>query len=84
MAVCARSVKRNGDNFIVIDTTVTDPYSCEYIVSTGKEGFVSQLASLSPDEALIISTHVAMVWAVAWTIRMVARAINMPDESETE
>ncbi|HZW23772.1 hypothetical protein [Noviherbaspirillum sp.] len=40
------------------------------------------LMSMSPEEALVISMSIALVWAGAWGIRAIARSFINPDRSQ--
>ena len=41
---------------------------------------LGQLLAMTPDEALIISAAIALVWAVAWGFRAVAHAVFNPSD----
>jgi len=77
MPVCARtSTQPDGSLVLILDPTETNLSACPYAVSTGTESLLGQLAEIEPGDALVISLHVAAVWAIAWGFRLITKAVD--------
>lgn len=85
MAVCARAVQQPDGSFLLgIDSSTTDLSQCAYAVETGSESVLGQLAQMTPDDALVIATAVAGLWAVAWGFRQIFAAISFNKGASNE
>jgi hypothetical protein len=45
---------------------------------------LGQLLAMTPDDALIISTAIAVLWAVAWGFRAVAQTFFTPERNQDD
>lgn len=78
MPVCAKAIQQSdGSYLLALDPAETNPATCPYVVETGTESLIGSLAALSPNDALVISASVCALWAVAWTFRQLAHAIDL-------
>lgn len=86
MPVCARVVQyTDGSSLLALDPAVTNLSTCAYVVETGSEfGGWTQLLSMTPDEALVISGAVALLWAVAWGFRILRQVLFTHERYEDE
>lgn len=77
MAVCARAILQSDGSYLLgIDPSVTDSATCAYVVETGSESLLFSLAAMTTDDALVISSAVAAIWAAAWGLRQVRISIT--------
>lgn len=82
MAQCVTAtVDQNGTVILQIDAQ-TDLQQCQIVLQTGVE-VGNSLAFFTPAEAVEISTSVALLWAMAWGIKQVARVLK-ETQNETE
>ncbi len=72
------------NNFMVIDYTNTNLTACAFVVETGAEYFSRPLPALTPDEALVISSAVAALWAGAWCFKALVKTLNIGDSHEAD
>ena len=85
MASCARAIQQpDGTYLLVLDPTVADISTCAYAVSTGGEAALGSLLAMSPDDALVISGAVCLLWSMAWAIKQVARSLNTGNQNELD
>lgn len=76
MAICATShALSDGTVVIALDAQNLNLTTCQMVVITGAE-FDSQLLNFTPTDAMQISTSIVFLWAVAWSFKAVAKAIN--------
>ena len=84
MAVCARAIAQpDGTLLLALDPTVQDLSTCAYVVQDGATSAWQELGNLSIGNAHVIGLSVGLLWAGAYTIRLLARAID-PFHNESE
>jgi hypothetical protein len=79
MAAC---VELDANNHLV--ATTTPPESCTaYVIQSQSDWVATQfpLWSLSPEQGSEIAGAILIVWAIAYAIRQVARALSHIDEN---
>jgi len=70
MAICAHAVQQaDGSYLLGLNPAVTDLSTCAYVVETGSENLLGSIASLSVEQALLIASAAAALWATMWGIR---------------
>lgn len=85
MPVCAQAIQQpDGSYLLAVNPSETNLATCPYVVESGAEYMSGPLPALSPNEALVISTAVAVLWAGAWCFRAVARSLNLGDRYEED
>lgn len=85
MAVCARAVQQSdGTLVLALDPTAKDLSTCPYVVQDGATTAWQELGSMSIENAHAIGLSVGLVWATAFTFRLLARAIPDPIQNESQ
>lgn len=82
MSICATTyTMSDGVVVIALDTENIDLATCQMVVNTGAE-YDSQLMNFSPQNALEISSSVAVLWAVAFGFNAVKNVLisKVPNE----
>lgn len=83
MAVCAVAVQNSSGAYILqLDPARTDLSTCPYIIEDGSSNAWRELGNLTLDDAAVISTYVGVVWAIAFGMRLILRAMRS-DEAPT-
>lgn len=86
MPVCARTVQQpDGSLVLALDPAVSDLTTCAYLVETGSPASAwAELGSLTIPQAEQIGMAVVLVWAVAWTFRVIGKSISSFESSQNE
>lgn len=79
MTTCLKPVVINGETFLAIDSTQSNLSACAYVVEDGANSGFSALFNLSIEDALVISTAIAFLWAVAYGFRVIAKFLSSDD-----
>lgn len=75
MAQCV-TVTQNPDGTLVFrPVTQPDLQQCQFVLQTGAE-VGNSLAIFTPDDALQLMPYVALVMAIAWTFKQIAKTLN--------
>lgn len=83
MAICALShTLADGTVVIALDAQNTNLTTCQMVVNTGAE-FNNDLMNFTPADALVVSSSVALLWALAWSFRVVLKSLS-PKEASNE
>lgn len=78
MPVCARAVQQpDGALYLALDPTTQDLSTCAYVVDDGASNAWRELGNMSIENAQVIGTSVMLVWAGAWGIKQVVKAIDI-------
>ena len=84
MAVCARAVQQaDGTLLLALDPTVTDLSTCAYLVEDGASNAWRELGNMSIENAQLIGMYVGGVWAVAYTFRLLRKAVSTFENTES-
>lgn len=67
--------------FVVVENTAVTPESCGMVALSGAEyaAYTGGPFSLTAEQGAQVGGAILLVWAVAWTIRAVARVITQTD-----
>lgn len=85
MPVCARAVQQpDGTLLLALEPTAQDLSTCQYLVEDGASNAWRELGNLSIENAHVIGLAVGAVWAVAFGIRAVVRALSLNSNESTE
>ena len=85
MPVCARAIQQaDGTLLLALDPTAQDLSTCPYLVEDGASNAWRELGNLSIDNAHVIGLAVGAVWAVAFTFRVLVRALSLNQNESTE
>lgn len=77
MGICASGVQQSdGTVLLVLNPSVTDVTTCQYVVSTGDETSLGSLLALSPEQGLGIASAIGLLWAGAWLFRPVIQTLK--------
>lgn len=77
MAACARAVQQpDGTLLLALDPTATDLSTCPYVVQDGASTAWQELGNLSIENAHVVGMSLGLLWAGAFTFRLLARAID--------
>lgn len=68
--------------YLAIDNSRTDTSTCPYSIEDGATNAWRELGNMSLENAVQISLSIGLVWAIAWGIKQIARALNS-DEKES-
>lgn len=84
-SITAETHPTTGAQYYALSVTpteqITDLAECQVVLESGTEyGNWRQLTSLSLDDAQVIGSHIALVWAIAWGFRAIRMAIFSPSE----
>jgi hypothetical protein len=83
MAVCARALQQpDGSLLLALDPTVQDLSTCAYVIEDGSSNGWRELGNMSMDNASVIGVGVGMVWAIAWSFRLIRMALESVDVKE--
>lgn len=83
MSVCAHAVLQpDGSYLLGLDPSVTNLSTCAYVVDTGTDSLIGDLASLSPDDAQEIALAVCGLWVIAWVFRLIAKSVLTTEREE--
>jgi len=75
MAQCV-TVTQNPDGTLVFrPVTQPDLQQCQFVLQTGAE-VGNSLTTFTPDQALELMPYVALVLAIAWTFKQIAKTLN--------
>ena len=84
MTTCARAIQQaDGTLLLALDPTVQDLSTCPYVVEDGASNAWRELGNMSTDNAMVIGIAVGGVWAVAYTFRLIIKAISISESPET-
>lgn len=76
MAVCARGVvQQDGSILLVLDSSVTNLATCQYVVQSGSDISNSFLLMTAEDGA-VFSSGVIACWALAYGIRSIINILK--------
>lgn len=85
MAVCARAVEQaDGTLVLALDPTAQDLSTCPYVVQDGATNAWQELGNLSIENAHVIGLSLGAVWAVAFTFRVLIRALSLNQNESPE
>ena len=86
MPVCAQAVQQPDGSFLIgLIPAVTDLTTCAYVVQTGGESGFHALFDLSPNDAALIASAVALVWGMCWSFRILGKYLyNFIDRNDDE
>lgn len=85
MSICARAVQQpDGSLLLALDPTNPNLATCPYVVETSSMSAWTELGNLSIENAQEISVAVGVLWAVAWTFRVLAKSLSPFESSENE
>lgn len=86
MPVCARVIQQpDGALVLALDPAASDLSSCAYVVETGSATSAwSELGNLTIPQAQQVGMGVVLVWAIAWTFRVLAKSISSFESSQNE
>lgn len=80
MAACARAVQLpDGTLVLALDPVAQDLSTCPYLVEDGASNAWRELGSMSLDNAQQIGMAVGLLWAGAYAIRIIIRALSLND-----
>lgn len=80
MPVCARAVQQpDGSLLLALDPTNSDLSTCPYVVDDGASNAWRELGNMSIENAQVISVAVGLVWAGAWGIKALVKAVSIND-----
>lgn len=75
MAQCV-TVTQNLDGTLVFrPVTLSDLRQCQFVLQTGGE-VDNSLANFTPDHVLELMPYVALVLAIAWSFKQIAKTLN--------
>jgi hypothetical protein len=75
MAQCV-AVTQNQDGTLVFrPVTQPDLQQCQFVLQTGAE-VGNSLSIFTPDDALQLMPYVALVMAIAWSFKQIAKTLN--------
>lgn len=84
MAVCARAVQQaDGTLLLALDPTAEDLSTCPYVVDDGASNAWRELGNMSIENAQVIGVSVGAVWAVAYSFRLLIKAVSTFEGPET-
>lgn len=84
MSVCARAIQQaDGTLVLALDPTVKDLSTCAYTVEDGASNAWRELGNMSIENAQQIGTLVGVVWAVAYTFRLLIEAVKTFESPES-
>lgn len=84
MAVCAKAVQQaDGTLVLALDPTAADLSTCPYVVDDGASNAWRELGNMSIEDAQAIGSAVIAVWAVAFTFRLLIKAVSIFESPET-
>lgn len=85
MTTCVKAVKEGvGDNYILsLDLTQTDISKCTYTMEDGSSTAWRELGNMSIDNAATIGAAVGVVWAIAFGIKAIIRAMRTGEVSDS-
>ncbi|HEY0587483.1 MAG TPA: hypothetical protein VGD52_15205 [Pseudoduganella sp.] len=72
----------DGTLLLALDPSVTDTSTCAYVVETGASNAWSELGNMSIENAELISAAAGCVWAVAFGMKAIRKAISLNEEKE--
>lgn len=80
MAACAKAVQLpDGTLVLALDPVAQDLSTCAYVVEDGASNAWRELGSMSLDNAQHIGMSVGILWAGAYAVRIVIRALSLND-----
>lgn len=84
MTICASAVQQpDGTYLLVLDPVNTNYSACAYVVESGSDLALSALANMTLDDANVIASGIALLWAIAFAFRQLAHFFNSEKESES-
>jgi hypothetical protein len=83
MPVCARAVQQaDGSLLLALDPTRTDLSTCAYVVDDGASNAWRELGNMSIENAIVISTSVGVLWAIAYSFRLIISSVSTFESPE--
>lgn len=83
MAVCAKGVQQpDGTILLALEPTAQDLSTCAYVVDDGASNAWRELGSMSIENAQQIGTLVGVVWAAAFSFRLIRMAVESYESPE--
>lgn len=84
MAACVAAIQSTpgGPYILQLDPSHADLSTCSYLVEDGTSNGWRELGNLSMDQATQIGITIGLVWAGAWGIKQIVRAIRTTDASD--
>lgn len=83
--ICATAFQQaDGSYLLGLDPSNTNVATCQYVVQTGSELVSGSLMTMTPEDAMVISTEVVLLWSLAWSFKQVARVLKGNDDVEYE
>lgn len=77
MPVCATAIQQSDGSYLLgLDPSNTNLSTCAYVVDTGSDSQIAQLMNLDPNTALVISSCVGALWAMAWGWRLLGTILS--------
>jgi hypothetical protein len=84
MAVCARAVQQaDGTLLLALDPAAQDLSACPYVVDDGASNAWRELGNMSIENAQVLGVAVGVVWAIAFTFRLLIKAVSIFESPET-
>lgn len=85
MAICARAIQQSdGTLLLALDPTAKDLSTCPYVVQDGASNAWQELGNMSIENAHAVGLGLGLLWAGAYSFRLLARAIPDPIYNESQ
>lgn len=68
---------------VLVTPQPADMSACQTVVGSYSE-MSSELTRLSPTEGAQIAGAILLIWAIAWTIRVIVRTLNVDERNQNE
>lgn len=84
MPVCARAIQQaDGSLLLALDPAHPDLSTCPYTVDDGASNAWRELGNMSYENAFVIGSGVGVVWAIAFTFRLLIKAVSIFESPES-
>lgn len=83
MAVCAKAVQQaDGSYLLALDPSRADLSTCAYVVDDGASNAWRELGNMSIDNAITISSAIGVLWAIAFSFRLIISSVSTFESPE--
>lgn len=72
-----------ANGLVLVTPQPSDLSTCQMVVGSYSE-MSSELTRLSPTEGAQIAGAILLIWAIAWTIRVIVRTLNVDERNQNE
>lgn len=72
-----------AQGLVLVNPQPADMSACQMVVGSYSE-MSSELTRLSPTEGAQIAGAILLLWAIAWTIRVIVRTLNVDERNQNE